>query len=81
MASREATRARIADALRAAPERSDRQHARELAVSDKTVASVRAALVATAEVPQLARTVGADGRSRPARRPQAARGEPLDGRR
>jgi hypothetical protein len=85
VATRAATRARIAAALRAAPALSDRQHARALAVSDKTVASVRAALVASADLPQLDRTVGADGRSRAARRPQAARarqrGEPCGERR
>jgi site-specific DNA-methyltransferase (adenine-specific)/site-specific DNA-methyltransferase (cytosine-N4-specific) len=59
-------RAIIADQLRETPGRSNRWVARMLGVDDKTVAVVRAALLATAEIPQFDRTVGADGKSRPA---------------
>jgi ParB family chromosome partitioning protein len=54
----------IADALKDAPEKSNRQHGRELGVDDKTVGSVREKLESTAEIPQLSKTVGADGKSR-----------------
>lgn len=65
---REQKRQVIADALREAPERSDRQHAEALGTDHKTVASVRRELEATAELPQLPKTTGKDGKSRPAKR-------------
>ena len=57
----------IADQLRETPERSNRQIAAGLGVDDKTVGVTRAALEATAEIPQLERTVGADGKARPSK--------------
>ena len=63
-----AKRAIIADQLREHPGRSNRWIARSLGVDDKTVASVRAELRSTAEIPQLDRLVGADGKWRPATR-------------
>jgi hypothetical protein len=45
-------RGRIAEALRAAPERSNRKIAADLGLSDKTVASVRDELAGSAEIPQ-----------------------------
>ena len=57
-------RALIADELRDQPERSNRQVASALGVDDKTVGSVREALIATAEIPQLERTIGGDGKWR-----------------
>lgn len=69
-----AKRAIIADQLREHPDRSNRWIARSLGVDDKTVASVRAELRSTAEIPQLARLVGADGKWRPAARGSAPAG-------
>jgi ParB-like chromosome segregation protein Spo0J len=61
-------REQIADALRDAPERSDRHHARDLGVSHVTVATVRTELEATGQIDQLTRREGADGKTRPAER-------------
>lgn len=63
-----AKRSIIADQLREHPCRSNRWIARSLGVDDKTAASVRAELRSTAEIPQLDRLVGADGKWRPATR-------------
>lgn len=54
----------IADDLKDNPGRSNRQVAQGLGVDDKTVGSVRRALEATAEIPQLDKTLGADGKER-----------------
>jgi site-specific DNA-methyltransferase (adenine-specific)/site-specific DNA-methyltransferase (cytosine-N4-specific) len=59
-------RAIIADQLRETPGRSNRWVGKQLGVDDKTVAAVRVALLATAEIPQFDRTLGADNKSRPA---------------
>ena len=59
-------RALIADQLRETPERSNHWVAKQLGVDDKTVASVRADLQTTSEIPKLDRTLGADGKYRPA---------------
>jgi ParB-like chromosome segregation protein Spo0J len=67
--TREQRRQLIEDQLRETPERSDNQIADALGVDDKTVAKRRQHLEATSEIPKLERTVGADGKSRPARRP------------
>ncbi|MDP2618588.1 MAG: ParB N-terminal domain-containing protein [Hyphomicrobiales bacterium] len=69
--NQEQRRVLIADDLRERPDRSNRQIAAELGVDDKTVGTVRAGLEATAEIPQLEKTVGADGRSR--RKPSVSR--------
>lgn len=47
------------------PHVSDRQIAKGLGVSDKTVGTVRKDLEATAEIPQLKTNLGADGKERP----------------
>lgn len=73
--SREQKRLIIAQQLRTAPEKSNREHARQLGVDDKTIGTVRRQMVATAEIPQLTKTVGADGRERPA---QFGNPAPLD---
>src|SRR5918995_4722908 len=73
--SQESRRALIADELKDDPARSNRQIAAGLGVDDKTVGSVRATMEATAEIPQLDRTIGADGKARPttpSRRPAIA---------
>jgi hypothetical protein len=54
----------IAKLLKAAPEKSNRQIAETAKADDKTVATVRRDLEATAEIPQLEKTVGADGKAR-----------------
>ena len=56
--------------LRRHPERSNREVARDLGVDDKTVGSVRKELESTAEIPQLDRRVGKDGKARPASKPK-----------
>src|SRR4051794_5993850 len=61
----------IARLLKANPERSDRATAQIANVDHKTVADVRAQVVATGEIPQLNKTVGADGKARPARKAAA----------
>ena len=58
----------IAALLKATPERSNRQIARDVKVDDKTVGTVRKAMEATAEIPQLDKTTGEDGKARPAKR-------------
>jgi hypothetical protein len=64
----------IAKLLRADPSKSNRQIAETARVDHKTVGSVRADLQATGEIPQLDRTVGADGRERPVNRTLAVLG-------
>jgi ParB-like chromosome segregation protein Spo0J len=56
----------VADQLRDTPESSNSRVAGTLGVDDKTVAKVRRGLEATSEIPRLARTVGKDGKARPA---------------
>jgi ParB-like chromosome segregation protein Spo0J len=54
----------IAKLIKATPEKSNRQIAKTAKVDDKTVGAVRAELEATAEIPQLEKTVGKDGKAR-----------------
>jgi ParB-like chromosome segregation protein Spo0J len=66
-------RRRIAmELLKATPARSDREVGRMARVSKNTAAVVRADLVASGQIDQLAKTVGADGKARPARRKKTA---------
>jgi ParB-like chromosome segregation protein Spo0J len=67
--NREQRREIIEAQLKETPEQSDNQIAAALGVTDKTVAKRRQHLESTSEIPKLERTVGADGKSRPARRP------------
>jgi hypothetical protein len=60
-----AKRRLIEDQLRETPERSNRTIATSLGVDDTTVGDARRRLEATAGIPQLERTVGADGKYRP----------------
>ena len=66
----EAKRDVIAKLLKANPEQSNRTIAKQVKADDKTVAKVRRDLESTAELPQLEKTVGADGKARkqPARK-------------
>ncbi|MDB5314052.1 MAG: hypothetical protein JWO38_8254 [Gemmataceae bacterium] len=57
----------VAEMVKRKPERSNRDIAACANVSDKTVGAVRARLEATAEIPQLTKTTGRDGKARPAR--------------
>jgi hypothetical protein len=54
--------------LRESPEHSDNRIADAVGVTDKTVTSVRDKLESTSEIPKLERTIGKDGKSRPAKR-------------
>jgi len=55
----------IAKVLKAKPEASNRLIAKQVKADDKTVASVRSVLESTAEIPQLKKTKGKDGKARP----------------
>ena len=57
--------------LKAKPELSNLQIAKQVKRSDKTVTKVRTELEATSEIPKLTKTVGKDGKSRPVRKKQA----------
>lgn len=61
---REARRALLAASIKADPGLSDRQHAGRAGVSDKTATAVRRDLESTAEIPQLTKRTGADGKQR-----------------
>jgi hypothetical protein len=69
----------IGKLLKATPEKSNRQIAKQVKADDKTVASIRRDLEATAEIPQLEKTTGADGKARkqPAKRAAKASGATL----
>jgi hypothetical protein len=54
----------ITKVLKAKPEASNGQIAKQVKAGDKTVASVRRDLESTAEIPQLEKTVGKDGKKR-----------------
>jgi ParB-like chromosome segregation protein Spo0J len=54
----------IAKLVKAQPEKSDREIAKIAKVDHKTVGAARAEMEATGEIPQLKRTVGADGKAR-----------------
>lgn len=60
----EQKRSLVGDQLRETPEKSNRQIAAGLGVDHKTVNAVRESLEGTGEIPQLDKTVGADGRAR-----------------
>jgi hypothetical protein len=62
----------IAKLLKAKPETSDRVIAKQTKVDHKTVGKARSKLEATGEIPQLKKTVGADGKSRSKRRSKPA---------
>jgi hypothetical protein len=58
----------IAKVLKAQPEKSNRQIAKQVKADHKTVSSERKKLEATGELPQLDKTTGADGKARPAKK-------------
>jgi N6-adenosine-specific RNA methylase IME4 len=64
-----ARRKLIEEELRESPERSNRQIAASLGVSHPTVADVREQMESTGKIYQLEKTVGADGKERPAHKP------------
>ena len=66
--TREQVRDLIGAQLRETPEWSNRRAARELGVDHKTVGATRERLKSSGEIPTCEKTVGADGRSRAARR-------------
>ena len=59
----------IADELRDNPDRTDREIGAALGVDHKTVAIIRRELESVGEIPQQDTRTGADGKSRPARKP------------
>lgn len=63
--SQEQRRELIRQQLRETPEKSDRQIAAGLGVTNKTVAAQRKGLERTEEIPQLTTNIGADGKERP----------------
>jgi hypothetical protein len=67
--SAEQTRDLIAQLLKAKPKESNRSIAKQTKTDHKTVGAVRKQKIATGEIPQLEKTVGADGRERPASKP------------
>ena len=58
----------IAALLKEIPERSNRQIAKDVKADHKTVGAERSKLEATGEIPQLDKTMGADGKERPSKR-------------
>jgi DNA modification methylase len=62
----EQKRQMVADQLQETPERSNRWVGKQLGVHHATVAAVRAGMQSTGQVIQLSKTLGADGRYRPA---------------
>jgi hypothetical protein len=73
----------IANLLKAQPEKSNRQIASAAHVDHKTVATVRVEKQSTGEIPQLKKTVGADGKARKAKstpkppaKPKPAKSDP-----
>lgn len=67
-AQREQVRAAVAAALRREPWRANNPIAAEFGVSQPYVAKLRAELEAGGAIPQVERTIGADGKARPARK-------------
>ena len=61
-------RRQTADQLRETPNRSNRLIGKQLGVHHATVASVRSEMEGTGQIDQLERTVGNDGKARPARK-------------
>lgn len=70
--NREQKRALVAESVKADPQMADNVHAKRTGSSDKTVTSIREELEATSEIPKFDKTIGADGKERPARRPAPA---------
>ena len=58
------------------PEKSNRQLAKEVGVTDKTIAKARSKGEQLRSVPQLKKRTGADGKSRPATKPTASKSAP-----
>jgi len=76
--TREERRQVIAQMLKLYPGKSNRQHAESLGVDHKTVKVQRKEMESTGEIPQLEKTVGADGKTRtanPARKEMGALGQ------
>jgi ParB-like chromosome segregation protein Spo0J len=60
----------IEDQLRDTPEQSDRKIADDMKVDHKTVSKRRRKLESTGAIPQLPKTIGADGKARPTKNPK-----------
>jgi ParB-like nuclease domain len=68
----------IAKVIKAKPEASNRQIAKQVKADDKTVGKVRRELEATADIPQLDKTTGRDGKSRTTKPKEKRRARPAD---
>jgi hypothetical protein len=68
----------IAKVLKAKPEASNRAIAKQVKADDKTVGKVRRELEATADIPQLDKTTGADGKARTTKPKKKRRARPAD---
>ena len=69
--SQQQRRQLVADQLQETPNRSNRLIAKQLGVHHATVAAMRSSLEGTGQIIQFERTIGADGKSRPASRTTA----------
>jgi hypothetical protein len=67
----------IAKVLKAKPDQSNNQVAKQVKADDKTVAAVRRGLESTSEFPKLEKTVGADGKARKQRKEPKESGSPM----
>jgi len=77
--TQEQKRQLVSDQLRESPSRSNRWVGKQLGVHHATVASVRSEMEATGQVIQFDRTIGEDGRARPAaRQPQVVHRSPAE---
>jgi hypothetical protein len=77
--TQEQKRQLIADQLRETPDRSNRWVGKQLGVHHATVASVRSEMEGTGQIIQFERTVGEDGKARPAtRQPQVVHRPPAE---
>jgi hypothetical protein len=77
--TQEQKRQLVADQLRETPDRSNRLIGKQLGVHHATVASVRGEMEGTGQIIQFERTVGEDGKARPAaRQPQVVHRPPAD---
>ena len=76
--TRDQKRQVIAALLKLAPERSNRQIAKDAKVDHKTVGAERAELEATGEIPQINKTTGTDGKARPAKKVVENEADPDD---
>jgi hypothetical protein len=76
--SREQVRQLVAEQLRDTPNWANSRVAQALGVDDKTVKVVRDTLESTSEIPKFDKLIGADGKTRPTKRPAAVMAHNVD---